>query len=136
MICKNCNSHNPDTAIFCNHCGERLINLCPSCKEQLPQGAMFCHKCGTRITQNVSTGFSKIVIGAEKEKKALGGDYHATNEAKPTVSLRKVFGIFLICCSVLLAILILVMGEGWSKIFSTGAFVPAYWGDQLLKKKD
>ena len=54
---KYCSKHhaNPDDAVFCNECGERLSiskpksNICPHCRAENPKDARFCHSCGWRI---------------------------------------------------------------------------------------
>lgn len=52
---KYCSKHhsNPDNAIFCSECGERIkeqINdnwVCSNCQTKNPFDAKFCHECGT-----------------------------------------------------------------------------------------
>ena len=54
---KYCSKHhaNPDDAIFCNECGERLFvshketKKCPTCNAENPIDAEYCHQCGKRI---------------------------------------------------------------------------------------
>lgn len=57
---KYCSKHhsNPDEAIYCNECGERLIsiltqkkNICPKCKAENPKDADFCHTCGWKLSE-------------------------------------------------------------------------------------
>ena len=51
---KYCSKHhaNPDDAVFCNECGERLTrvtntsHICPKCGVSNPTDAKFCHSCG------------------------------------------------------------------------------------------
>lgn len=51
---KYCSKHhkNPDDAIFCNECREKLAQVktnmkkCPTCKAENPTDADFCHECG------------------------------------------------------------------------------------------
>lgn len=51
---KYCSKHhaNPDDAVFCNECGERLTrvtntsHICPKCGASNPTDAKFCHSCG------------------------------------------------------------------------------------------
>ena len=57
---KYCNKHhaNPDDAVFCNECGEKLFvshketNKCPNCNTENPIDAEFCHECGKRLSLN------------------------------------------------------------------------------------
>lgn len=48
---------NPDDAVFCNECGEKLgiqttekTKKCPNCSADNPADAEFCHHCGTSLT--------------------------------------------------------------------------------------
>lgn len=63
-ICQICNTENPDDAIFCTECGERLENMkrlikpengvkpvqdikkCPYCSEEVKSDAIKCKHCG------------------------------------------------------------------------------------------
>ena len=55
---KYCSKHhaNPDDAIFCNECGEKLFvsqketKKCPTCNDENPIDAEFCHECGKRLS--------------------------------------------------------------------------------------
>lgn len=57
---KYCSKHhaNPDDALFCNECGERLVTVnenikkCPACNAENPKEAHFCHSCGGSLTVN------------------------------------------------------------------------------------
>ena len=57
---KYCSKHhaNPDDAIFCNECGEKLFvsqketKKCPTCNAENPIDAEFCHECGERLSLN------------------------------------------------------------------------------------
>ncbi len=46
---------NPDDAVFCNECGERLTrvtdanHICPKCGVSNPTDAKFCHSCGRSL---------------------------------------------------------------------------------------
>lgn len=54
---KYCSKHhkNPDDAVFCNECGERLTrvtnanHICPKCGASNPTDAKFCHSCGRSL---------------------------------------------------------------------------------------
>ena len=55
---KYCSKHhaNPDDAVFCNECGEKLTrvtnanHICPKCGASNPTDAKFCHSCGCDFT--------------------------------------------------------------------------------------
>lgn len=57
---KYCSKHhaNPDDAIFCNECGERLFvshketKKCPNCNTENPIDAEFCHECGKHLSMD------------------------------------------------------------------------------------
>lgn len=54
MKCTNCGYENPDTAKFCNECGEKLEpeTVCPECGCKNKAGAKFCNECGYRFHKN------------------------------------------------------------------------------------
>lgn len=50
------NHQNPDDALFCNECGEKLLNIatsnkCPKCGSSNPKDAVFCHNCGNELKE-------------------------------------------------------------------------------------
>lgn len=55
-----CSKHhpNPDDAIFCKECGEKLVKprpgtkTCPACHAENPKDAKFCHACGHSLAVN------------------------------------------------------------------------------------
>ena len=51
MICKNCNTENLDTSVYCKSCGTRIDGkkVCPSCNFANKETDTFCSKCGARI---------------------------------------------------------------------------------------
>lgn len=51
MICKNCNTENADSSIFCKTCGNRIDGkkICPICNFANKEEDTFCSKCGARI---------------------------------------------------------------------------------------
>ncbi|MCD7982198.1 MAG: zinc ribbon domain-containing protein [Clostridiales bacterium] len=80
-LCPNCNGEVGVNAVFCNHCGERLMpvipetgNRCPNCGTPVEDGAMFCTGCGARIeTTGAAPGEKRhcVQCGAELEDGAL-----------------------------------------------------------------
>lgn len=59
---KYCSNHheNPDDAIFCTECGEKLESSqlskskkCPKCAANNPQDAEFCHNCGYEFSEAI-----------------------------------------------------------------------------------
>lgn len=49
MNCPTCNADNPDSARFCNNCGNRLPEGCPKCGHVNPSAARFCNNCGLKL---------------------------------------------------------------------------------------
>lgn len=50
VLCPKCNTQNPQTAKFCQNCGERLApSNCPQCGQQVSPGANFCSNCGAKL---------------------------------------------------------------------------------------
>lgn len=50
MVCKHCNSNNPDNAAFCNTCGKKLRGIyCPECNTHNEDGVILCKSCGARL---------------------------------------------------------------------------------------
>jgi uncharacterized Zn finger protein (UPF0148 family) len=50
MKCPKCQFENPDSAKFCNECGNRLETHCPECGKVNPLGSKFCNECGHNFT--------------------------------------------------------------------------------------
>lgn len=51
MICPNCNNENPDEAVFCKHCGNKLNRniICPVCQKECEGYMLYCPSCGTAL---------------------------------------------------------------------------------------
>jgi protein phosphatase len=48
LICPQCQSENPNTNKFCQHCGRSLTSIvCPECKTNVPLSENNCQNCGT-----------------------------------------------------------------------------------------
>lgn len=72
MVCKHCETENPQGAVFCTSCGKRLDGKknCPSCDALCPEEAAFCMNCGNRLIkteQNEAPAF-KAQEGCETFK--------------------------------------------------------------------
>lgn len=80
-LCPNCNGEVGMNAVFCNHCGERLIpaipetgNRCPNCGAPIEAGALFCTSCGAKIEAAGASPRVKrhcVQCGAELEDGAM-----------------------------------------------------------------
>lgn len=64
---KYCSKHheNPNDAIFCAECGEKLkgpqlskSKKCPKCAANNPQDAEFCHYCGYKFSEPIITNLN------------------------------------------------------------------------------
>ena len=51
MQCANCERPTPETAVFCNHCGTRLVETCRNCSSHNPLDSKFCHVCGIQLSE-------------------------------------------------------------------------------------
>lgn len=49
MICPKCKNQNPDSSVFCVHCGHKLKVVCPKCKMTNSLNAQKCTHCGLRL---------------------------------------------------------------------------------------
>ncbi len=74
LCMKYCSKHhsNPDDAVFCSECGEKLIeqkiskkNVCPKCHNENPNDAIYCSICGYKLNNVINkvelTIYSNIV---------------------------------------------------------------------------
>jgi class 3 adenylate cyclase len=46
MKCPNCQHENPEDAVFCNKCGNKIEVACPQCSKVNPPDSHFCNACG------------------------------------------------------------------------------------------
>ena len=44
--CSKCQHQNPNDAIFCNRCGQKMEIECDKCRKANPPGSKFCNQCG------------------------------------------------------------------------------------------
>jgi ribosomal protein L40E len=49
LSCFKCNEKNPIHAKFCNHCGEKLVQICPHCEQENKTDALYCNRCGKSL---------------------------------------------------------------------------------------
>jgi len=60
MKCQKCQSENPESAKFCNECGNKLEILCTECGKVNPLGSKFCNECGHNLTFSASPAFKEL----------------------------------------------------------------------------
>ena len=65
-VCPNCKSKNPEKALFCVNCGNKLekdlMIKCPSCNTENAENAKFCVKCGKPLNQTNSKNLPEKTI--------------------------------------------------------------------------
>ena len=76
--CPSCGGYVNDGAVFCNHCGTRIIvsmsdnnqTLCPRCGERVNEGQTFCMYCGLKLDlkNELKTNNKCIFCGAEMDE--------------------------------------------------------------------
>ena len=49
MICRYCQTENPNQARYCMNCGRALAARCTNCQTELPSQARFCMHCGQPV---------------------------------------------------------------------------------------
>lgn len=79
MICKNCETENPENAVYCKNCGKRLDGkqICPSCGKENPGDAKVCTMCGTRIVAEDGAPAKQKTAGSWKKWVELAGGISA-----------------------------------------------------------
>ena len=88
---KYCSKHhkNPDDAVFCNECGERLSrvtntsHICPKCGMRNPIEAIYCRECGTKLTD--ANGNVELTVYSSEicdRISAVGANSYETNTSK------------------------------------------------------
>lgn len=89
-----CSKHhaNPDDAVFCNECGERLTrvtnanHICPKCGASNPTDAKFCHNCGMSFTCS-PTQKSTPILGVERGQKLTTTFTHSSGNSNTIFSI-------------------------------------------------
>ncbi len=65
LICPQCQSENPNTNKFCQHCGISLTAIvCPECKTNVSLSEENCQNCGAEI----GTVWQAIISGTRELK--------------------------------------------------------------------
>ena len=59
MQCTNCERSTVEAAVFCNHCGTRLVITCRICNSHNPLDSKFCHLCGIGLSEATSDDFNQ-----------------------------------------------------------------------------
>lgn len=64
MKCKNCGANLPDTDLFCDQCGWKVVKerRCPECNAPLREGTKFCPKCGMLIDSAGKAGEERVFM--------------------------------------------------------------------------
>lgn len=78
MDCKFCGTENPDSAVFCKHCGKPMNGMfvCPVCGKESPADGAFCIYCGSRLApQSAALAVFAIVITVCSALLAQGVSY-------------------------------------------------------------
>lgn len=105
---KYCSKHhkNPDDAVFCNECGERLTrvtntsHICPKCGMRNPIEAIYCRECGTKLPD--ANGNVELTVYSSEicdRISAVGANSYETNTSKCVLKVpaRKTVDILLQC---------------------------------------
>jgi class 3 adenylate cyclase/tetratricopeptide (TPR) repeat protein len=74
MKCPKCQSDNPESAKFCNECGNKLETICPSCGKVNPPGCNFCNECDQKLEEDVFGTKEPCLEGERKQVTVLFSD--------------------------------------------------------------
>ncbi|MDE6411981.1 MAG: zinc ribbon domain-containing protein [Clostridia bacterium] len=71
MICPFCKTENPDHAVFCKKCGNKVNQtiICPDCKKECAAGENFCPDCGAKLPEAIPVPSAAAVQGKPKLSK-------------------------------------------------------------------
>jgi class 3 adenylate cyclase/tetratricopeptide (TPR) repeat protein len=60
MKCPKCDFENPDSARFCNECGNKLEIHCSECGKVNPLGSKFCNECGHTLAVSIRPAVKEL----------------------------------------------------------------------------
>jgi class 3 adenylate cyclase/tetratricopeptide (TPR) repeat protein len=60
MKCSGCQHENPESAKFCNACGNGLESICVHCGNANPPGSRFCNGCGASLSVAPPSAFREL----------------------------------------------------------------------------
>jgi predicted amidophosphoribosyltransferase len=90
-VCPQCKTKNPEKAIFCVNCGNKLdknLNIkCPSCGTENTKNAKFCVGCGKKLDQTIETEPLKVKPKLQTENK--GNDVNFSEPKNESESINK-----------------------------------------------
>ncbi|MCM1186739.1 MAG: zinc-ribbon domain-containing protein [Lachnoclostridium sp.] len=70
MICSKCGANMPDSNMFCERCGNKLVDACPRCGAPFKPDAKFCEKCGMKRGSQPEMPTMKPASATQQETKA------------------------------------------------------------------
>ena len=107
MICKNCDTDNPESAVFCKNCGKRMDgqSICPHCGNETPADGKFCITCGAKLTAEPAAK-PKVHFAAQDNTVAVaGGKFEKVKSVLNIVAIASA-----IACAVFAIIFVFLMG--------------------------
>lgn len=78
IVCNNCGTEVPNTANFCNECGNTL--KCKECKTPLNKGDKFCGECGAEVKTKNSGSVAPNTFSFHRKGDEISYDVGLSNE--------------------------------------------------------